>query len=455
MKFARALLLITIFSIPFGTDLFLGDFSGRGDLPRFQEFSSLFVYGIEVLILAVCAVMVFGGRKNKSVLAEEKGITRDLIMPGLFLLFSLVAFKLSVSSAGFILLFRLMLAISFAGTVAVFLRSRVISFSDIAATLAASALFQSVVGILQFTRQRSIGLWFLGEPVVDFMTSGVGRVFVDGGRLLRSFGTLPHANIYAAFLVLGLAALFYFFLKEDERKFSVKRIALSFCILFLLCALLFSFSRSGWIGAGVLMISVLALSVASPSLRFRAWVLFLRLVAIGALLFFAFGHLAVPRAVIPLKTDPSFNYRLRYNEIGYETIHTNLLGVGLGNQVAYGVKAGLYTKQGIGDKESSNWQPIHNLYLLVASEAGIPALFVFIVFLFVLGIRVFKTFWKGRNSYSVALVCTLGIFGAFLVLGLSDHYFWDLVSGRLMFWLVLGLLIGVNKNEDWPKKTIV
>jgi hypothetical protein len=34
---------------------------------------------------------------------------------------------------------------------------------------------------------------------------------------------------------------------------------------------------------------------------------------------------------------------------------------------------------------------------------------------------------------------------SFLFIGLFDHYFWTLQQGRLMFWLVLGLIL-VNSN---------
>lgn len=444
MKAARLAFLASVFSIPFWVDLFLGDFPGRASLQRFQEFSSFSFYAVEGLILLACAAIIFVGRNNMEIQAEEKRFFRHSPLPALFLLFSFGSLCLAFSPAGFVLFFRLVLAVSFAATGAILLRVKAVSLSEVMGTIAASALFQAIVGIVQFTLQRSVGLRLLGEPVVDYGTNGVGRALIDGGKLLRSFGTFPHANVYAAFLVLGLAALFYFFLKENERSFSVKRVALSLGFLLVFCALLFSFSRSGWIGAAVLSVSVLAMAWTAPSLRFRAWVLFMRLAAVGLLVFLAFGHLAVPRATIPLKTDPSFNYRLRYNSVGYEIVRAEPLGVGLGNQVLYGVTNGLYEKVGIGKDEPWNWQPIHNLYLLVASEAGIPALLVLVLFFAVLITTGLKWFWNERDKSPVPFVCMLGILAAFLVLGLSDHYFWDLVSGRLMFWLVLGIMMGMK-----------
>ncbi len=451
MKLARILFLIAVAALPFGADLFVGDFAGRGNLPRFQEFSSLFVYGAEALVLVACISFFFVGRKDKVVVEEKRGIIRSFPLLTLFLLFAAGAFGLAFSPAGLVLFFRLALGISFAGIIAVFLRARVVSFSDLAGTIAASALFQGILGILQFARQRSVGVWFLGEPVVDFWTKGVGRVFASGGNLLRAFGTTAHANIYAAFLVLGLGVLMYFFLKEEEKKFSIRRLLLSVGMLILFCALVFSFSRSGWIGAGVLVVVVLLCASTVSSLRFRAWVLFLRLTVIVAIVLIPFGRLAVPRAAISLKTDLSFNYRLTYNEMGLEIITKNPLGVGPGNQVEHGVTNGLYQKYGIGSDEPWNWQPIHNLYLLIASEAGTPALLALLGFLVVLGYRVFKKMREDGNEYSAAYVSVFGIFVSFLVLGLSDHYFWDLASGRLMFWLLLGIMMGLSPHRSMDR----
>jgi len=47
----------------------------------------------------------------------------------------------------------------------------------------------------------------------------------------------------------------------------------------------------------------------------------------------------------------------------------------------------------------------------------------------------FLNFKRKLNCYLLA------IFAAFLFIGFFDHYFWTLQQGKLIFWLVLGMLL--------------
>ena len=93
----------------------------------------------------------------------------------------------------------------------------VANLRDIAAVVAVSAVFQSVVGFLQFILGKSVGLWFLGETAFGPGTPGIAKVTINGLQFARAYGTMPHANILAGFLVLGLLAFFYLFLSEKSR----------------------------------------------------------------------------------------------------------------------------------------------------------------------------------------------------------------------------------------------
>lgn len=77
------------------------------------------------------------------------------------------------------------------------------------------------------------------------------------------------------------------------------------------------------------------------------------------------------------------------------------------------------------------YQPVHNIYLLIAVETGIIALVIFLGFILIRLIRPITPI-------------TFLIIG-FLILGLADHYFWTLHSGGVMFWLTLALASDRNK----------
>ncbi|MDP2934537.1 MAG: hypothetical protein Q8N59_02115, partial [bacterium] len=71
------------------------------------------------------------------------------------------------------------------------------------------------------------------------------------------------------------------------------------------------------------------------------------------------------------------------------------------------------------------------------SETGIFGALVFIVFLL---IRIFKAIKPIKpKEVSDVVGPMIFLFLGFLVLGLSDHFFWTLQSGGIIFWLGLAL----------------
>jgi len=88
---------------------------------------------------------------------------------------------------------------------------------------------------------------------------------------------------------------------------------------------------------------------------------------------------------------------------------------------------------------NNSWmiQPVHNIYLLIASEVGLLGLGIFLFFIICL-IR--NSLCKLKiNPYSLFnfsyIICVL----CFLIIGLFDHFLITIQSGQLIFWLILGL----------------
>jgi O-antigen ligase len=158
-----------------------------------------------------------------------------------------------------------------------------------------------------------------------------------------------------------------------------------------------------------------------------------------------------------LPSNYAFNDRSFYNNVSRETISGNFIfGSGPGTFI-FQINSYL-TKNNIHQKlESWQYQPAHNIYLLIASEIGIIGLFIFLLFLSQTISNSFKTIKKPLNkrlfSNDVQIVSRETIFSlelnyyllailiSFLFIGLFDHYFWTLQQGRLMLWLVLGLIL--------------
>ena len=114
--------------------------------------------------------------------------------------------------------------------------------------LAILGFFQSLVGFFQFVFHKSLGLYFLGESFLSPLNGELARVFIGGGRLLRAYGTFPHPNILAAFLVLSLLSTYFLY----RKKFFILFL---FLIFINWLGLVLTFSRAGWIIG--LMVSII------------------------------------------------------------------------------------------------------------------------------------------------------------------------------------------------------
>jgi O-antigen ligase len=91
-------------------------------------------------------------------------------------------------------------------------------------------------------------------------------------------------------------------------------------------------------------------------------------------------------------------------------------------------------------------QPVHSIYLLIASETGIAGLFLFVWFL----VKTFLKDKKKRTSNFKRIVFLLLISSLFI--GLFDHFFLTLQQGQLMLSFLLGLVWSV---KDSGKKELV
>lgn len=446
-----------LISVPFGTKKFIYAFG-----QPISEFNSVFLYGSDILLVLFLIAFVchlgrggflfkrssrspdgLGLERSESHRGESAGrvpplergdgrfsktkIRREAMFLVLFLVFTIVSiFLASYKILAVYQFVRLALLVLAAFAVPVLLKEKLVKINHVIAVIAGSALFQAFVAIFQFKFFKSLGLWWLGEPVVDVFTKNVGWFRVDDLTFLRSFGTLPHANILAAFLVLGLLAFYYFYLRNKHKLLS------AIGILFILFALAFTFSRSGWITAVVTTLLFLVWGLFNKIYRHQTLGLVFVLFATTCLIFNFFGWLISPRAHLSV-SEPSVSYRWIYDLIGLEIIKDAPLGVGIGNQLLYGVENGFYQKHNI--FESKDWQPIHNIYLLIASEIGILGLLAFLIFL----LKSAVNRWKFD---SLELVSGYLLLITLLLFGLVDHFPWTLQSGRLMLWLAIGLVLG-------------
>ena len=319
----------------------------------------------------------------------------------------------------------------------------------------ASAAIQGIIGVVQFSQQKSLGLKFLWESPLAPDMAGVAKIIVGGEKIIRAYGLAPHPNILAMILMVAIFGVIYLFIKNFSigadpsnagceiprlrlgmTKKRIDRLLFAAVFVLLLAALFFTFSRSVILIGFASLIVWLLMACKSASLRKPILAIFILLFIVNCLLLIVFWPYAAARFnPADLSGSQSITLRALYNQTALDLVKESpFLGIGLGNFVS------VFSQQ---YHLFQNWlfQPVHNIYLLIAAETGLLGLLAFLAFLFF----TLKSVWLQRNNpfitYHLSLIAFL------LVIGFTDHFFWTLQQGQLIFWLFLGILAAISHLE--------
>lgn len=311
-------------------------------------------------------------------------------------------------------------------------------FTNSALIIFLSGTLQALIAIFQFVSQKSIGLYLLGESHLSSQILGVAKFEIAGEKFIRAYGTFPHANLLGAFLVFSL--LCGLWLIHYSPNYKNNKLFLLLGNLVILTGTFLTFSRSIWLVASLIILSLLLFYrkkitqfFSKLSLPKKSLAGGLLVVGVFFVCFSAFPRLHLTNCL----NDQSYNLRKVYNQAAFQIIHTHpFLGVGPGN-----FTLALKNIETEYSPSLQIWeiQPVHNLYLLIASEVGLIGLIIFLIFIFML-ISPKNITLKNYNSFLYLIL-------AFLILGFFDHYFWTLPQGQMLFWLSLAFFINSQKIE--------
>lgn len=238
--------------------------------------------------------------------------------------------------------------------------------------------FYSSLGIAQFVLQRHLGglFYFLGERPLTFYLANIAKIHLPFlGLSIRTYSTFPHPNAFAGFLLVSLMFLGIF--KTKPRFFYLPVVAL-----------ITTFSRSAFVAL-----------IFSGLLKFWS-LLLLPLFIIGSPESFAGRLILIKNSVFVILKHP-------------------LLGIGLGT---YPFLSNL------------NFQPVHNIFLLLVSELGI----LFFIFILCLLIKFLKSDVTSRY---------IPILLPVIITGSLDHY-WITSHQNFILLIILLFLIKFDKHEQ-------
>ena len=318
--------------------------------------------------------------------------------------------------------------------------------------LLSGIFLQAIFGSWQFLTQSNLANKWLGLALhngADLGASVIETAGADGigERWLRAYGGLDHPNILGGILIIGIFLLINFIL-IDKKSFRITNKIKIFTSYFLLLtfttALFFSFSRAAWlaltIGIGAMLIEAVFKKNYQAQKSILQAVLIFGLV--GFILFFQFSNLLMARLYGERRLEiKSYNERLESIKNSLPIIKKNwAAGAGIGNYTL------ALNRQRPG-QESFYYQPAHNVFLLVWSEAGIIGLLFLVGLIIFVFMRLLRRpeYGSSRDDNGV------GILVALVVLMTFDHWLWSLHFGVLFFWLVLGVIvIREDKKLNFP-----
>ncbi len=416
----------------------------------FNEYQSAFLYAADILIIGIlimwlCRWIILKFPISNLQFPNKFQIpnSKFQIFLFLFIAWSLISLSWAENSAlGFSKWLRLLEFSLFF----LYIKNNLANydFKKIALIIIASGIFQSLIAFLQFASQSSIGIHLLGESIFKWGLPGTATFRLFGAKIIRASGTLPHANLLAAILLFSLFFAFYLYLQRKHyppfSRFSfkhlLKEIGLVGIFYFLFLGIIFSFSRSAILLAAIFIPLALFYLLLNKKLKSEYFVNAAKLTAIfmfiGAFLIIIFFNFLFARANISLG-ESAINDRLRYNQMAVDLIKQSpIKGIGFGNYIWHLNQNNIWKDYGFFYPHL--FQPVHNIYLLIASEIGIVGLALFLILLFF----IIRHSWNQNKN--ILLSTFYFLLSIFLFWGFSDHFFWTIHQGQLIWWIVLGIL---------------
>lgn len=318
------------------------------------------------------------------------------------------------------------------------------------------AILESACGITQFFMQTTLGLKKLGEIKLSCPHFEVASIPISDAKqrwleyliaphanrnaLMRAYGTFPHPNVLGGFLLFSLLLSYPLSLSVVKKS---SRLLVACGIVIQMMALILTFSRSaifGWVLSSIVWAGFSFFYKRKQALKLGALILGSLIVCFALF----FQQIEQRGGLINYNglTRGSDSQRMEYQKMAFKMIQDHPFeGVGFNNFVL--------VMQDYCDKTlpHSWYHPPHNLFFLIGAETGVLGLLAFFA---MLGYIFYKTL-KNKDLFSCTLISVLC---GFLFICLCDYYFFGFIQGRLMLFILLGLMTTQWHTQMQEKRSV-
>jgi putative inorganic carbon (HCO3(-)) transporter len=309
----------------------------------------------------------------------------------------------------------------------------------IIAALLLTGVMQSVLGLAQYMTGASLGLDIFGE------TKSYNPIKAGVELVSRVSGTFGHPNSLAGYLGTLVLINLALFCAPVSRRLKV---GLVLPFLLISTTLILTYSRGGWLALGLGGAVTLYLCF----LRRSGSRLVSLILAMFLMVLFFVSSIALIGPMRQRLFEEDYGAartRVPLNLVALNIIrHHPWLGVGLGN---YTFEAPFYdiSREGITYEFP---RPVHNEFLLIAAEQGLPSLVSFLVILGYI-LRQLYRLSLSRDDPMLAFVA-IGLFTSYLgwCAFRQTDYAYVLLGDP--FWLMAGLSVAMAKTlEAQPRSS--
>ncbi len=372
------------------------------------DYLSPAIYLTDILVFALLVLWFKNDRKsfNKKAAKEKKFLFAFLVLAVVNLIFT-TAFYPSLYKWTKLLEF-----IFFAFYISV--RVKISDRGSLKNVLFFSLIFFCFIGVLQVVLGRTLGgaFYLLGERSFTLSTPGIALFSFGGRETLRAYSTFPHPNSLAGFI--GVSGLIILALGGIKRGvFNLIGTGIITTALFLTASL-----------SALLTLPVLfahKLFWVKERIYKKMLPTFFILIVGASLILSIFSQKVLASRI---NLTESSRERLNLANIAGKMINEKFL-------VGEGLNTFIINIPRLNEISFSTWtlQPVHNIFLLMASETGIFGL-ILLAFIFFKSLRGYRS--GNKIYFSLAFLFVL-------IAGLFDHYSLTLQQNLLLSSLLFGL----------------
>lgn len=385
------------------------------------DFGVLSLYAVELVLLVI---VLLSGRPHWSPESRR---------PALLALFVLMASLASVMVAlNQLLALVALMHLAFAVVFFLALLDQRVEIRRVIIGFCAGLVIPSLLGFWQIAIGGSGASTLFGLATRDSARLGEAVFQLsNGNRVLRAYGTFGHPNIFGGYLAIGIIGLTYLWQQVTQKRDQIIIIG-GFILLSI--TLIATFSRSAILGLFV----GLAILFVGQKLRRSSQKRFLFFLPVLALAVIFFWPIISSRFDFSSAIESrSVNERVAQYQDFPSVVSGHLLtGKGIGNYT-------LAVREAFPDRQWWEYQPIHNVTLLIIGEIGLLGLICF-----GLWIVSIARLLVSRSACEIS-VFPLAMSSIILVISIFDHYLWSLWSGSVLVAFIFAISMRLSeKNES-------